>query len=130
MAAQAVYRAEAGSNRGLDVTFAYDNSPNSTNQQNSMITAGAVYHGIIPRRSMDQLSFGFVSTRTSNASSQANELLLGYPLGWEKAYTLDYRVQIKPYLEVQPTVQYFHTIAGNPNRPSGVVIGLHTGLRF
>ena len=29
MASQAVYRAEVGSNRGLDVTFAYDNSPNS-----------------------------------------------------------------------------------------------------
>jgi hypothetical protein len=92
-----VYRAEAGSNRGLGVTFAYDNSPNSTSQQNSMITGGAVYHGVIPRRTRDQLSFGLVSTRTSNASSQANELLLGYPLGWEKAYTLDYRAQIKPY---------------------------------
>jgi len=79
---------------------------------------------------MDELSFGFVSTRTSNASSQANELLLGYPLGWEKAYTLDYRAQIRPYLVVQPTVQYFNTIAGNPYRSNGVVIGLHTGLRF
>lgn len=129
-AAQAVYRAGAGSNRGLDVTFAYNNSPNSTSQQNSMITAGAVYHGIIPRRTMDQLSFGFVSTHTSNASSEANELLLGFPLGWERAYTLDYRAQIKPYLVVQPTVQYFNTIGGNPYRPSGLVIGLHTGLRF
>jgi hypothetical protein len=27
-----VYRAEAGSNRGLDVTFAYNNSPNSTSK--------------------------------------------------------------------------------------------------
>lgn len=130
MASQAVYRAEAGSNRGLDVTFAYDNSPNSTTQQNSLFTAGAVYHGIIPRRSMDQVSFGFVSTRTSDASSQVNELLLGYPLGWEKAYTLDYRAQLKPYLVVQPTIQYFNTIAGNPYRPSGVVIGLRTDVRF
>ena len=130
MASQAIYRAEAGSNRGLDVTFAYDNSPNSTNQQNSMIALGAVYHGMVPRRTMDQVSFGFVSTRTSNASSQANELLFGYPLGWEKAYTLDYRAQLKPYLVVQPTIQYFNTIEGNPTRPSGVVIGLRTDVRF
>jgi porin len=130
MASQAVYRAEAGSNRGLDLTFAYDNSPNSTSQQNSLVTVGAVYHGIIPSRSMDQLTFGFVSIRTSNASSQANEVLLGYPLGWEKAYTLDYRAQVKPYLVVQPTVQYFNTIAGNPYRPCGVVIGLRTDVRF
>lgn len=130
MAAQAVYRAKAGSNRGLDLTFAYDNSPNSVNQQNSMITAGGVYHGIIPRRTVDQLSFGFVSTRTGNAYSQLNELLLGYPLGWEKAYTLDYRAQVKPWFVVQPTIQYFNTIAGDPHRPSGLVIGLRTDVRF
>jgi hypothetical protein len=130
MAAQAVYRADVGSNRGLDVTFAYDNSPNSVNLQNSMITAGGVYHGIIPRRTVDDLSFGFVSTRTGNAYSQLNELLLGYALGWEKAYTLDYRAQIKPWFAVQPTVQYFDTIGGNPHRPSGVVVGLRTVVRF
>ncbi len=130
MASQAVYRADAASNRGLDVTFAYDNSPNSASQQNSLITVGAVYHGVIPRRTMDKVSFGFVSTRTSNASSQLNELLLGYPLGWEKAYTLDYCAQVKPYLLLQPTIQYFDTIGGDPRRPSGLVIGLRTGVRF
>jgi porin len=130
MAAQAVYRTEAGSNRGLDLTFAYDNSPNSLNQQNSMTTVGAVYHGIIPRRMTDQLAFGFVSTRTGNAYSQLNEALLGYPLGWEKAYTFDYHAQIKPWLLLQPTMQYFDSIAGNPHRSSGLVIGLRTGVRF
>jgi porin len=130
MAAQAVYRAEAGSNRGLDFTFAYDNSPNNVNQQNSMITAGAVYHGIIRRRTVDDLTFGFVSTRTGNAYSQLNEELLGFPLGWEKAYTLDYRAQIKPWLVAQPTIQYFNTIAGDPHRTSGLVLGLRTDVRF
>jgi porin len=130
MASQAVYRAEDGSNRGLDLTFAYDNSPNTVNQQNSMITAGAVYHGIIPRRTVDDLAFGFVSTRTGDSYSQLNEELFGFPLGWEKAYTLDYRAQIKPWLVAQPTIQYFNTIAGNPHRPSGFVIGLRTDVRF
>ena len=130
IAAQAVYRAQPGSNRGLDVTFGWDNSPNSLNQQNSMVTAGAVYHGVFRRRSVDQLTFGFVSTRTGDAYSQLNELLLGYPLGWEKAYTLDYRAQIKPWLILQPTAQYFATIAGDSHRPSGVVLGLRTDVRF
>jgi porin len=130
MAAQAVYRAEAGSNRGLDLTFGYDNSPNSVNQQNSMVTVGGLYHGIVPQRTVDDISFGFVSTRNGNAYSQENELLLGYALGWEKAYTLDYRAQIKPWLVVQPTVQYFNTIGGNPHRQSGVVIGLRTVVKL
>jgi carbohydrate-selective porin OprB len=130
MGSQAVYRTDVGSARGLDVTFAYDNSPNSVNLQNSMITAGGVYHGIIPRRTMDQVSFGFVSTRTGDAYSQLNEVLLGYPLGWEKAYTLDYRAQVKPWFAVQPTIQYFNTIEGNPHRPSGLVLGLRTVVRL
>jgi porin len=130
MASQAVYRAEVGSNRGLDLTFAYDNSPNNVNQQNSMITAGALYHGIVPRRTVDDLGFGFVSTRTGNAYSQLNEELFGFQLGWEKAYTLDYRAQIKPWLVVQPTIQYFNTIAGDPHRSSGLVLGLRTDVRF
>jgi carbohydrate-selective porin OprB len=130
MAAQAVYRAAAGSSSGLDLTFAYDNSPNSVNQQNSMITVGGVYHGIIRRRTVDDLAFGFVSTRTGNAYSQLNEVLLGYPLGWAKAYTLDYRAQVKPWFALQPTIQYFDTIEGNPHRPSGLVIGLRTDVRF
>jgi hypothetical protein len=41
MALQAVHRAEAGSNRGLDVTFGYDNSPNDITQQNSMVHGGS-----------------------------------------------------------------------------------------
>jgi porin len=130
MASQAVYRAEAGSNRGLDLTFAYDNSPNNVTLQNSMITAGAVYHGIIARRTVDDLAFGFVSTRTGNAYSQLNQEQFGFPLGWEKAYTLDYRAQIKPWLVAQPTIQYYNTIAGNPHRSSGFVIGLRTDVRF
>ncbi len=39
-------------------------------------------------------------------------------------------LQVKPYLVLQPTIQYFDTIGGNPNRPSGLVIGLRTGVRF
>jgi carbohydrate-selective porin OprB len=130
MAAQAVYRADAGSNRGLDLTFAYDNSPNNVNLQNSMITVGAVYNGIIPRRTADDLSFGFVSIRTGNAYSQLNDQLFGFDLGWEKAYTLDYRAQIKPWLAVQPTVQFFSAIGGDPHRPSGLAIGLRTDVRL
>ena len=64
------------------------------------------------------------------AYSQLNDLLFGYALGWEKAYTLDYRARIKPWLTLQPTVQYFDTIAGNNHRPSGVVVGLRTGVTF
>ncbi len=129
-AAQAIYRPEEGSLRGLDLTFGYDRSPNDVTQQNSMVTWGGRYHGIIPRRVMDELDFGSVFTSNSATASAHNELLLGFPLGWEKAYTLNYRAQIKPWLVFQPVAQYFATLEGNPNRRSGVVIGFRTYLRL
>lgn len=94
-AAQAVYRVRAGSQAGLDLTGGYDHSPADVTRQNSMFTFGARYHGLLPGRDMDETSFGFVSTRTSDTSSALNELLFGVPLGWEKAYTLNYRAQLK-----------------------------------
>jgi carbohydrate-selective porin OprB len=129
-AAQAVYRAEAGSQRGLDLTFGYDHSPNDATQQNAMMTVAERYHGIIPSRTMDELDFGYVRTRTSNAASQYSEQLLGYPLGSENAFTVNYRAQLKPWFVFQPVAQYFENISGNPRRASGVVIGFRTYLRL
>ncbi len=130
LVAQAVYRAERGSNRGLDVTYGYDFSPNDVDKQNAVTTAGGVYHGLIPKRAADDFSVGFVATRVGNAASLYSQLNNGFPLGTEKAYTVDYRAQIKPWLVVQPTAQYFTSIAGNPHRSSGVVIGFRTYLRL
>lgn len=128
MASQAVYRKEAGSNRGLDLSFGYDNSPNDINQQNSTVTAGAIYYGILPHRPADDLALGFVSIRNGNSYTQANQLLFGFPLGWEKDYTIDYRAQIKRWLVVQPTLQSFRALESNPHRPSGLVVGLRVDM--
>lgn len=129
-AAQAVYRPELGSERGLDLTIGYDESPNDVTMQNSELTFGARYHGLIPKRVMDETDFGFVSTRTSNMESAYNEAVLGYPLGWEKAYTINYRAQIKRWFVFEPVAEYFQTISGDAHRPSAVVIGFRTYLRL
>jgi carbohydrate-selective porin OprB len=130
LASQAVYRSAPGSIRGLDLTFGYNNSPSDVTQQSSMITSAGVYHGPLPFRPADDLSIGFVSTHIGSAYSQYSELMFGFPLQWEKAYTIDYRAQIMPWLVIQPTAQYFTSIGGDPRRSSGVVIGFRTYLRL
>ena len=64
-----------------------------------------------------------------NCATQANDFLLGFPLGW-KRHTVNYRAQIKPWLVFQPVAQYFQTISGNPHRASGIVLGFRTYLRL
>jgi len=66
MADQAVYRAEAGSKRGLDVHFGFDWSPDDVNQVNSEITGGFGYNGLIPHRGDDAAALGFVYNRVSD----------------------------------------------------------------
>jgi carbohydrate-selective porin OprB len=56
--------------------------------------------------------------------------MFGFPLLWEKAYTIDYRVQVTPWLVIQPTAQYFASIGGDPRRGSGMVFGFRTYLRL
>jgi hypothetical protein len=67
-----------GSNRGLDLTFGYDNSPNDINEENSTVTGGDLYHGRIPRRRLDDLALGFASVRNGNAYSENDQLLFGF----------------------------------------------------
>jgi carbohydrate-selective porin OprB len=55
MANQAVYRQDLGNNRGLDVDFAADWSPDDVNQVNEQITEGFRYNGPIPRRAKDSV---------------------------------------------------------------------------
>jgi hypothetical protein len=50
---QALYRAEAGSDRGLDATIGFDWSPDDVNRQNRQITGGVRYNGLIPGRAKD-----------------------------------------------------------------------------
>ena len=63
MANQAIFRSEAGSNRGLDVTLAFDWSPGDISRENSQITGGVRYNGAIPDRPHDTAAFGFVDTK-------------------------------------------------------------------
>ncbi|HTS29157.1 MAG TPA: carbohydrate porin [Bryobacteraceae bacterium] len=66
MANQRVYRPEAGSDRGLDVNFAFDWTPDDITRNYSQITGGVRYHGLIPGRAKDTLAVGW-STAASAA---------------------------------------------------------------
>src|SRR5258708_988319 len=63
MANQAIFRSEADSNRGLDVTLAFDWSPGDISRENPPITAPIRYNGAIPHPPPDTLALGFVHTK-------------------------------------------------------------------
>ena len=130
MASQAVFRPEAGSDRGLDGFFTYDWSPQDVDRVNTQTTTGLRYRGLIPRRARDTLGIGFIY---SGVSDHYNESLIlqGLPgLGSEKVVELNYLVQVTPWWVVQPVFQHYVNVGGNSHLGNASILGLRTIITF
>ena len=127
---QALYRAGAGSDRGLDATIGFDWSPDDVNRQNSQITGGLRYNGLIPGRAKDWAAFGFVYSKISDQFRFAEASIGLPPLGSEKAFEFNYGLQVKPYFLVQPVFQYYVDTGANPHVPNAAVFGFRTKVIF
>ena len=130
MANQAIFRSEAGSNRGLDVTLAFDWSPGDISRENSQITAGVRYNGAIPSRPRDTIAFGFVHTKIGHPFRSIDIPLRAPMLGSEKAIELNYAAYLKPYLMCQPVFQYYWDVGGNSRVPNAAVLGFRVIVDF
>jgi porin len=130
MANQAIFRSEAGSNRGLDVTLAFDWSPGDISRENSQITAGVRYNGAIPDRPQDAVAFGFVHTKIGDPFRSIDIPLQAPMLGSEKAIELNYAAYLKPYLMCQPVFQYYWDVGGNSRVPDAAVMGFRVIVDF
>jgi porin len=115
MANQRIYRRQAGSDRGIDLNFAYDWSPADFTKNFSQITAGARYHGLVPHRERDTVSCGIVYSRISGALNQALSHAGLSPLRAEKALEINYTMKLTPWLTFQPVLEYYFDTGGRPN---------------
>jgi porin len=130
MANQAVYRQEVGSNRGLDLDFAVDWSPDDVNRINEQVTGGFRYNGPIPRRAKDSAAFGVVYSKISDHFNQSY-LLQSLPvLGAEKAFEVNYMFQATHWLMLQPVVQYFDEVGAEPHQGDAVAAGFRLKIAF
>ena len=130
MASQALFRSEAGSNRGLDATFGFDWSPGDVSRENSQITAGARFNAPFGHRPKDRIACAFVYSKISDPFSDFGALLGGPKLGSEKAFELNYSLQVTPYFLLQPVFQYYVDVGANSNLPNAPVLGFRTKVTF
>ena len=128
MANQRLYRPDAGSERGLDMNFAFDWTPGQFTRNYSQVTGGFRYHGLVPRRERDTLSAGVVYTRISPNLNQAYadaELPL---FGSEKAVEVNYAVKVSRRFTFQPVVQHYFDTGANPLGRGSTVAGFRTSF--
>ena len=130
MASQALFRTEAGSNRGLDATFGFDYTPGDVSRENVQITAGARISAPFEGRPHDWIGVGFVYSRISDPFSNFGAILGGPRLGSEKVFELNYALKITPYWLVEPTFQYYADIGGNPAVSNAPTLGFRTKVTF
>ena len=130
MASQALLRTEAGSNRGLDATLGFDYSPGDVSRQNVQITAGGRINAPFKRRPNDRIGIGFIYSKISDPFRNFEASLGGPPLGSEKAFELNYSVQVTSYWLVQPTFQYHANVGGNPALSNTPILGFRTKIKF
>ena len=126
MANQRVYRAEASSERGLDVNFAFDWTPDDVTRNFSQLTGGVRYHGLIPHRPNDTLSTGVVYSRISGVFNRALGLSGQALLGTEEAVEVNYSLRPRRWLTVQPVFEYYFDTGANPYSRNHTIVGFRT----
>jgi carbohydrate-selective porin OprB len=130
MASQAVFRTDAGSNRGLDVTAGFDYSPGDVARENVQVTVGGRFNAPFASRKNDRAGVALVYSKISDSFSNFGALLGGAPLGSEKAVELNYSLQVTPYWYVQPVFQYYVDVGANGALPNAAVLGFRTKVNF
>ena len=81
----------------------------------------------LPVAEWTESTCGFVYSKISDPFRDFGELLGGSPLGSEKAFGVNYSLQVTPYFPLQPTVQYYVHVGGNPTLSNAPVLG--SGLK-
>jgi carbohydrate-selective porin OprB len=130
MASQAVFRTDAGSNRGLDLTVGFDYSPGDVARENFQLTAGGRFNAPFTSRPKDRIGFAMVFTKISDPFSNFGELHGAPPLGSEKAFELNYSLQVRPYWLIQPLFQHYVDVGGNAALANASVLGFRTKVNF
>jgi porin len=130
MASQAVFRSDARSNRGLDATFGFDWSAGDVSRENVQITAGARFNAPFARREKDRIACALVYSKISDPFRNFGDLLGAPPLGSEKAFEINYSLQVTRYFLLQPTFQYYVDVGGNPKLSNAPVLGFRTKVTF
>lgn len=111
-------------------------APENINQFPFFIDGGFVYKGLVPTRNYDILSVGFAYGKYSSALAHAErddrEVNGGSePIqSYELIFDFSYKVQITPWMFLQPDAQYIVNPKGGHNIDNAFVIGTRFGLNF
>jgi porin len=130
-----VYRERGSTRRGLTL-FAMATASDPKTESFRFAYVGGVYQGIFPRRDADFIAFVFAYGRYNSRLTRFAEdrdSIGGAPAPIqrnENLLELDYGIQVTPWLNLRPNLQYVIHPGGSGTIANALVIGLFTRVTF
>ena len=85
----------------------------------------------LPAARRTGLRCAFVYSKISDPFQSISEHCWVEPLlGSEKAFEVNYSLQVTPYFLLQPAFQYYVNVGANPALPNAPVLGFRTKVTF
>ena len=116
--------ADSGNNQGLGAFFRYGYAPSKRNDITNFWSAGFQYQGLLDSRDDDILGIGFAQGFFSNTAAST------YPADYESVLEVYYNVQVTPWFNLSPFLQYVTNPGGSNTAKDAVVFGLRSQLTF
>lgn len=112
---QTIYRETNYDKQGLTPWLSLAISPDKTiNTIPYFVSGGLVYQGLIPNRDVDNTAFGFAYGSISDELEDKD---------YELMLELTYIIQLTPWLQIQPDVQWVAHPGGSSDIPNALVVG-------
>jgi porin len=122
-----LYSEKSRPSEGLSGFLALSYSPEDRNEITFMASGGLSYQGVIPDRSFDTLAFNFAYGLFSDDLNEFNREN-GDPTQDAETYLeLNYRIQVAPWLFLQPTTQVIIKPDGRSDIDDAFVLGFAVG---
>lgn len=119
---QKIYRENSQDMQGLGLFARAGWTDDDVNTLATFFGGGMQYRGFIPGRDRDDLGIGAAYGDISdNSSLSAN---------YESAVEIYYNVQVTPWLEITPDIQWISNAGGEESGGDAVVTGLRLQLKF
>jgi porin len=123
---QLVYRERPGHAQGLGLFARYGYRDPNVNAVSHFWSVGAQYEGPLPRRDADVVGLG---TYTAHASPDFRQA--GHPnVRHETGFELYYSIEVLPWLQVTPDVQFIVNPGARRSVENALVLGLRGRVTF
>lgn len=121
---------DAHTTQGITAFATFTQADRHTARVDNQITTGLRYLGFASGRPNDFLQIGAARTHLNARSALREELETGEALDQSAEYEVevDYGLQLTPWMNVQPNVQYVVNPGGDKERNDVVILGMKTSI--